>query len=329
MRAMQIAQSIEFAYRNRRPLFIWGPPGIGKTDNAEQVAKKLKIGLIDFRLALRDPTDLKGYPIPDLKTGSMRYLRDEELPTGGEGLLFMDEMNNAPPSVGAAAMQLTLTRRIGSYELPDGWAIIAAGNREQDMGITYRMPAPLLNRFTHIEMDVHNEDWQDWALRHDVSAQLIAFHRWRTDKLFTFDPKARSNAFGTPRSWVATDQILRDDTITKDLKYALIRGTVGDGEGGEYWTFLEQQSQLPSIDDVLKSPKSVKIPVEPSIQLSLITMIASHVTPKTFPLLTEFSARFPMEYQAVFIKDVMKRDPTIRENKVFQQWALKNSAILL
>lgn len=358
MRASHVAESVRWAYFHRRPLMIWGPPGVGKTDvvcqsadditqmiqgidlpkgatdeqremvSAIQSGEKLKV--IDFRLALRDPTDLKGYPMADLKAKKMVFLHDEQLPMDGYGLLFMDEMNSAMPAVQACGMQLTLTRRIGSYELPPGWVVVAAGNREGDRGVTNRMPAPLLNRFTHITMEVNNEDWITWGLtKGKISAELIAFHRWRTDKLFTFDPKSASNAFGTPRSWAATDQIIHDEMLSKEVKYHLLRGTVGEGEGGEYHTFLEIQSKLPKIEDIKRSPDKVVIPDDPSILWCLTTMLASYVTPKDFESLANFSCRLPMEFQAVFIRDVMKRDPDIKTNRSFQNWALKNSDILV
>jgi hypothetical protein len=68
-------------------------------------------------------------------------------------ILFLDEMNSAAPSVQSAAYQLVLNRKVGTYSLPDNVVIVAAGNREGDKGVTYRMPAPLANRFIHVEME--------------------------------------------------------------------------------------------------------------------------------------------------------------------------------
>jgi MoxR-like ATPase len=57
---------------------------------------------------------------------------------------------SAPPTVSAAAYQLILDRRLGDYVVPEGWVIFAAGNRQGDRGVTYSMPAPLANRFSHL-----------------------------------------------------------------------------------------------------------------------------------------------------------------------------------
>ena len=87
---------------------------------------------------------------------------------GEKGILFLDEITSAPPSVSAAAYQLILDRKLGEYEVPDGWAIIAAGNRQGDRGVTYSMPAPLANRFSHYEVDINLDDWVAWAYANGV-----------------------------------------------------------------------------------------------------------------------------------------------------------------
>lgn len=329
MRARDVSAATIALYHMRRPGMIWGPPGIGKTDVVEQACAQLGIRCIDFRVALRDPTDLKGYPMADLKAGLMRYLHDEELPRDGEGILYFDEMNNGLPAVQACAMQLNLARRIGTYTLPDGWSTMASGNRDTDRGVTYSMPTPLANRFVHLNMEPNNEDWVNWAMQNNISARLIAFHRWKTDHLFTFNPQSGAKAFGTPRSWVTTDDIMAASNLSEHVKYEMLKGTVGDGEAIEYVAFIKLQSQLPSIEEVLARPEKIDISDDPSILYSLVTMVATHVTPKNFETIAKFTARMRMEYQAVFIRDVLVRHPAIKETKPFQSWALKNHEILV
>ena len=84
-------------------------------------------------------------------------------------------MNSAPPSVQAAAYQLVLNKRIGQYNLPTNVKIVAAGNRETDRGVTYRMPSPLANRFRHINMEVNFEDWSIWATNNKVHQDVIGY----------------------------------------------------------------------------------------------------------------------------------------------------------
>jgi MoxR-like ATPase len=149
--------SLRHAMRKKRPVFMWGPPGIGKSDIVAQITNSFKNSLlIDVRLSLWEPTDIKGIPYFDTNSGKMVWgapaeLPDDELAAKYDNIvLFLDEMNSAAPAVQAAAYQLILNRRVGQYRLPDNVMIVAAGNREADKGVTYRMPAPLANRFIHL-----------------------------------------------------------------------------------------------------------------------------------------------------------------------------------
>jgi len=150
--------SIRHALIKKRPIFLWGPPGIGKSDVVHQIAESLEAHVIDVRLSLWEPTDIKGIPYFDSNAGTMVWaapgeLPNEELASQHKNIvLFLDEMNSAAPAVQAAAYQLILNRKVGTYRLPDNVMIVAAGNRESDKGVTYRMPAPLANRFVHLEM---------------------------------------------------------------------------------------------------------------------------------------------------------------------------------
>ena len=143
MRASKLTNTLIALIEQKVPAFLWGAPGIGKSSIVKQIAQSNEIDFIDLRLALMDPTDLKGIPFYDKESHTALWAPPAFLPKSGEGILFLDELNSAAPSVQASAYQLILDRRVGEYELPDGWAIVAAGNRESDRGVTYRMPSPL------------------------------------------------------------------------------------------------------------------------------------------------------------------------------------------
>ena len=157
-------KSIFRAFKKKRPLFIWGPPGIGKSEIVQQIGDSLEAPVIDIRLSLWEPTDIKGIPYFDSNVGKMVWASPAELPDAEFAskhknvILFLDEMNSAAPAVQAAAYQLVLNRRVGQYVLPDNVLIVAAGNREADKGVVYRMPAPLANRFVHLELAVDFND---------------------------------------------------------------------------------------------------------------------------------------------------------------------------
>ena len=88
-------------------------------------------------------------------------------------VLFLDEMNSAAPAVQAAAYQLILNRRVGQYKLPDNVLIVAAGNREADKGVTYRMSVLSFNPLFHLELAVDFDDWFAWAVENKIPTMLL------------------------------------------------------------------------------------------------------------------------------------------------------------
>ena len=245
--------SIAFAIKKKRPIFLWGPPGIGKSDLIKQIGNDTDREVIDVRLALWEPTDIKGIPYFDSNAGTMTWAPPAELPTDpkSKAILFLDELNSAPPAVQAAAYQLILNRRVGTYVLPEGVDIVAAGNRDGDKGVTYRMPAPLANRFVHLEMKVDFEDWQDWATLNGILPEVVGYVGYAKQDLYDYDPKSPSKSFATPRSWSFVSDLVSDDEIDTESLTNLVSGAIGDGLAVKFMAHRKIASKLPKPDDIL------------------------------------------------------------------------------
>jgi len=268
----------------QKPIFLWGAPGIGKSDIVQQITDGLENAImIDLRLALLEPTDLRGYPFRNPETNTMEWAPPADLPSAEFAaeydtvVLFLDELNSAPPSVQAAAYQLVLNRRIGQYHLPENVVIIAAGNRETDRGVTYRMPAPLANRFRHVNMTIDFGDWQKWAINNDVHPDVIGYLSYAKQDLFDFDPKTSSQAFATPRSWVSgVSNMLYtpgfEDAEVSEQK-AEIAGAVGEGMAGKFIEHRRIAKHLPNPTDILEGKVKKltdKLATEISAKYSLV-----------------------------------------------------------
>ena len=250
-------RSIRRAFKKQRPIFIWGPPGIGKSEVVHQIGDEYKKSLvIDIRLSLWEPTDIKGIPYFDAVQGRMVWAPPVELPDEATAkkydiiILFMDEMNSAPPAVQAAAYQLILNRRVGTYHLPKNVVIVAAGNREADKGVTYRMPAPLANRFVHLEMKVDFEDWLQWAAENQLHSDVVGYITFAKKDLYDFDPKSPSRSFATPRSWSFVSELLEDDD-DENTTTDLVSGAVGEGLAVKFMAHRKVASKLPKPTDIL------------------------------------------------------------------------------
>ena len=270
--------SIKHAMLKKRPIFLWGPPGIGKSDVVHQIGDMLDAHVIDVRLSLWEPTDIKGIPYFDSNTSKMVWAPPVELPDEALAakhkhiVLFLDEMNSAAPAVQAAAYQLILNRKVGTYHLPDNVMIVAAGNREADKGVTYRMPAPLANRFVHLEMQVSFDDWFQWAVDNKVHKDVVGFLNFSKKDLYDFDPKAASRSFATPRSWSFVSELLEDDlddgTVTD-----LVAGAIGEGLAVKFMAHRKIAASMPNPTEILagkvKEMKSKEISAMYSLTVSL------------------------------------------------------------
>lgn len=235
---------------------------------------------IDFRLSQIDPTDLRGIPVPekvyigmdgksliesDLKE-VQEYIAETavvwaapkvlKLDKNWKGVILFDEINSAMPIVQAASYQLILDRCVGEMKLPDSCLILAAGNRENDGGVTFTLATPLRDRMTHVEMEPNHQDWiDDYAIGKRLNAATVAFINNTGNKYFnTLSPNDPSHSGGTsPRSWERVSQYedLNDGSIDKAVYRALIAGRIGEGAATVYIEYVENVSKLPDTMKIL------------------------------------------------------------------------------
>lgn len=251
-------REIMVAMKRKRPVFLWGPPGIGKSELVAQITTSLNGKLYDVRLPLMDPSDIKGVLFYNPAIGSATWSAPPDFPTKEEAaqydvvVILLDEMNSAPPATQAAAYQLILNRRIGTYELPDNAVIIAAGNRDTDRGVTYRMPAPLANRFVHLTLRPDFETWQNWAIENMIDPDVVGYITANKVDLFNFDPKSDSHSFATPRSWTFVSELLQEDQLNETEVLDLVSGTVGEGIALKFNAHRKVAGSMPNPTDILK-----------------------------------------------------------------------------
>lgn len=317
--------TIKRMHRGRQPFMLLGPPGIGKSDLFKSAAQELGINFIDFRLIYFDPVDLRGIPMPDLKSGTTRWLTPDFFPTKGEGILLMEELTSASTAVQAAAYQITHDRRLGDYVLPEGWSVMAAGNRQSDRAVANRMPSALVSRMNMQELEVSQKDFEEFASNTNrIIPEVIAFLRYRPQCLMNFDPaKWKDNApFACPRTW---------EYLSKDMKgnanqtsHEIVRGFVGDGAGAEFWGFLDVIKKIPSIEEILAKPNTAMVPTDPAPLYAIATALARHATPQNADAIFAYLGRMPNEFEMCSVKDMAARNLDMTNVKAFNTWLVKH-----
>lgn len=328
MRAKDLSKTISKMSQEKIPTFIWGAPGVGKSSIVKQIASEKEIGFIDLRLALMDPTDLKGIPFYDETQHTALWAPPAFLPREGEGILFLDELNSAAPSVQASAYQLILDRQVGEYKLPDGWSIIAAGNRESDRGVTYKMPSPLANRFVHLELEVSVEDWKIWAYEMQVCESIIGYISFKEEHLFTFDAKTNEKSFATPRSWEYVDKILKAD-LSKELLLESLSGAVGREVAIDFLSFFKVMHKLPDLKNIVEVGEG-DYTDEVDVLYALSSALVSSVLKDEDRLdnVLRYTLGLKSEFAVLIVKDLQKNGLTMEYSKVFKEWVKKFSYLL-
>lgn len=322
------------------PVMLWGPPGVGKSQMVAQVAARHGAPMIDIRLSQMEPSDLRGIPfrVGNQVEWAVPAILPDTTRHGETGILFLDEITSAPPAVSAAAYQLILDRRLGEYQVPDHWAIFAAGNRQGDRGVTYAMPAPLANRFSHFEVETHLDDWVAWAYTHGIDERVIAFLRFRPELLFDFDPAHNPIAFPSPRSWEFAHRGLQKFGDDPDLLQGTLQGCVGPAAGIELTAFINSLDRMPDLDAILRG-EEVTIPKEIDLQYAVAAALVGRAIralddpdgPVRVGHILAYAGHFPQREMGVMLVSDLHRAIGNRlfEVPAFGDWAQSIADLML
>ena len=319
----------------QKPIMLWGPPGVGKSEVIRQLAESRGMILNDVRTILLDPVDLRGLPYVDKDTGVAHQAIPDFLPPSNSDehfLLFLDELTSAPKQVQGACYQLILDGKIGNYTLPKNCQIVAAGNRKSDRGVVNEMPVPLKNRFVHIDFELDFNDWLDWATTKNpntvsgtnIAPEIISFIRFKPDALH--DMQLDQNAFPTPRTWEYVSDII--PALQKASEFDMIQGTIGEGYAGEFLAFLRIWRELPNPDAVIMNPTKAEVPEDPATLYALMGALSTRANEVNFDNVATYAARVPTEFQVILVRDAIQREPDICNTPSFSDWADKNQKTL-
>lgn len=319
--------------RLRNPLMLLGAFGIGKSDMVRQAAMLLTMRMIDIRASQFDAVDFRGLPVPVMEHGTTRWLTPDFLPREGTGVLFLDELTNANISVQAALYQLVLDRRLGDYVLPDGWTIVAAGNRVSDRAAATRLSKALANRFVILNVVVDVARWLAWAAANGIHPAIRAFIQLRKNMLWA-DAIEGEESQPTPRSVARLSTYLDPQLGLTDTQLRRnVIGNVGSDFAAQFMAFLPMFRTLPSVQAILANPDTAAMPSEPSLAYAVVTALADAVDQSTFAAALTYAKRLanrdgsPMvEMASLMVSDAVARDASLKETRAYIDHAVAKSA---
>jgi len=315
---------VDAAISAKYPIFIWGPPGVGKSAIVRQAVEAAKREMIDLRAPLLDPVDLRGLPTVDKRTGKTRWATPVFIPTAkdSDAVLFCDELNAAPRMVQASFYQLILDRQIGESKLGDKVAVLGAGNREMDGGVVYQMPTPLASRFhTHVELTVSVEEWAEWAVSNGVCMEVVQYNRMRPDQLHNFDPKSPEHSFPCPRTWVFVSDNMKlglDDATT----FSMIAGCIGKGAATEFDAFRRTAARIQPPQVIIADPEGADVPgdQDPALMYATVGALARAADLSNFDKILRYAARLSAKFDVLLFQDATRINPSLLTMEVTTRW---------
>ncbi|MEF3279556.1 MAG: AAA family ATPase [Elusimicrobiota bacterium] len=298
------------------PCFIWGGPGIGKSSCVREICDEENTELFDIRLSLLDPTDLRGLPFPNKTRGIVEWLVPDFLPPSNSKqkiVLFLDEFNCAPKQVQMASLQLLLDRKLGNYILPENAAIIAAGNREEDMAFVNILSSAVCNRLVHIHLNPDIDSWTNWAVSHNILPEIVGFLNFRPELLFKLTGE---KSFPSPRTWVMASELINKTKITdiKEIK-TIISCCVGDGVMSEFISWYKNYKDI-DVKSILQGKypdlESKNASYKYAIIIALGYYLQNHGFKNSEANIANFLKLFNPEYRVLFLK-ALKKEELVRQ----------------
>lgn len=265
-----------------RPVFIWGPPGIGKSSVIDQFSKELGMECVPLLGSQLASEDLIG--IPQIQGNVSRFVPPSMIVREKEYCLFIDELNIASSEVQKAFYSLILDKKVGEYKLPDGSIVIGAGNRAADSSLVKQLPAALINRMIHIHLKVSHRIWLEWAINNNIHNHVIEFIKSRPRYLSTDIAPSNEMPFSTPRSWEAVSDGLKEldklnnNQLKEKLVDSLLYGSLTSEHVVDFKAFIKQLKHKYSIPKLLKGEVNwPDAPQDRDILLFLINSVKEYL----------------------------------------------------
>ena len=357
MKLSQVIARIPYWYASRKCVYLKSAPGRGKTSvlssAPELLSKQLNknIGLVIINGPLLTPADSIGYLVPRRAAGEdgkehmesvytdpfwFRTKQGKRLDEYDGGIIVVDEADKMDVDVKKVIGEAALTGRLGPHQLPEGWVIWMAGNRQKDRSGSTKELDHLINRRMEIDITDDIESWNSWANVNNVPPLYKAFANQNPHIVFSEGVPDKQGPWCTPRSLVEAahfhsvlpkgpDGSLSDDSDAMEE----IGGMIGEAAVAQLFAFVKLEREMPSYDDIVKNPESERVPAKPDAAMLICYNLAHRVTMADCDAVITYVDRMPKEFGVIFGKAAVDRDKTLITSKGFQRWIKDNASLMV
>ena len=311
---LQRAKKLIQCMAHEQSLLLLSPPGVGKSDIVYQAAREAGLpcrSLLGTQIA---PEDVSGIP-RIVGERSVFCPPRMLLPESSEPFcLFLDELPACAPDVQKSFYSLLLERRLGEHTLPAGTWVVAAGNRMQDRALVRAMSSALVNRVTVLHIRVDVDEWQAWAVRNGLRADIRTFIHYHPDTLARDVPQDPT-PFSTPRAWAALSRALdlaeSAGMLSPPTRRALAFGRLSPEDAAVFCALADEAiAPMRPLEDYLKDP--ALLPQGEAARWFILDCIRTRVrdgkltgvTPRS---VNRFLRSLPHEHQLNLLSDLVDR----------------------
>lgn len=342
-------------YAARKSVYLKSAPGRGKTETLSQAPAILSralgknIGLVIVNGPLLTPADSIGYLVPKKAEGIdgqvhmesvytdpfwFRTKEGKRLDEYDGGIIVVDEADKMDVDVKKVIGEAALSGRLGPHELPDGWVVWMAGNRQKDRSGSTKELDHLINRRMEVDITDDIESWNDWANKNGVPPLYRAFANQNPHIVFSDGVPEKQGPWCTPRSLVEAARyhnvLPKDGDMMADDEYTLeeIAGMIGEAAAAQLFAFVKLEREMPRYEDIIAAPQKVKVPSKPDAAMLVCYNLAHRVSVADVGPVVEYIDRLPKEFGVTFGKAAVARDQKLITTPAMIGWVKANASLM-
>ena len=208
----------------QRPVFLMGPPGIGKTAIMEQIAAELGVGLVSYSMTHHTRQSALGLPFIVRKSyGGKEYDVSEYtmseiiasvyelMETTGvkEGILFLDEINCVSETLAPSMLQFLQYKIFGRHRIPEGWIVVTAGNPPEYNNSVREFDIVTWDRLKRVDVEPDFDAWKEYAYARGTHPAVMTYLEIKKSDFYQVETTVDGKRFVTARGWSDLSDMIR------------------------------------------------------------------------------------------------------------------------